>query len=81
MYKCHVYLSVMLNQLKTRIFRILKVASCIAVIAFGIPMAYELIPVQLKPDNIWDFSNSVLLIYLTVLVSLITFSSDQSDDC
>lgn len=80
MYKCHVYLGVMLNQLKTRIFRILKVASCIAVIAFGIPMAYELIPVQLKPSNIWDFSNSVLLIYLAVLVSLITFSSDQNDD-
>ena len=70
----------MLNQLKSRIINLLKVSSCIAVIVFGIPASYELIPIELKPSSIWEFSNSVLLLYLTVLISMIAFSSDQKND-
>ena len=70
----------MLEKIKSRLAKLIKAASCIAIIVIGIPAAYEVIPINFKPANIWDFANSVLLLYLAVLISLITFSNDQGDN-
>lgn len=67
----------MLNQIKHRFVRAVKIATCIAIIMFGVPATYEVIPVELKPSSIWEFTNSVLLLYLAIMVSLTTFSSSQ----
>ena len=80
MYKPRVYYLVMLDRLKSRLINVLKMTSCVAIIAIGIPVAYELIPFEIKPSSIWEFSNSVLLMYLSVLTSMIVFSGDQKDN-
>ena len=70
----------MLEKIKSRLAKLISAASCIAIIVIGIPAAYEVIPINFRPVNIWDFANSVLLLYLAVLISLITFSNDQGDN-
>lgn len=58
----------------------LKLATCVAIVGFGIPFAYQMIPAEVRPANIWDFANSVLLFYLATIVSITALAGNGSND-
>ena len=61
-----------------KLLGLLKVASLITIVVVGIPTAYSIIPLELRPENVWDFANSVLLLYLVILITLLSQESDTS---
>lgn len=46
--------------------RALRLTSFMVLITVGLPIVWIHLPENIKPDNIWDFINSVLLIYIAV---------------
>jgi hypothetical protein len=44
----------------------LRIASFLVIITVGLPIAYMHLPENIRPRNIWDFLNSVLLVYIAV---------------
>ena len=53
-----------------RLLGLLRVFSLILLVVIGVPIAYDIIPANVKPDNVWDFANSVLLLYLVTMLTL-----------
>ncbi len=49
--------------------RILKLVLFLSIITVGIPVIYAMIPISLRPVNVWDFTNTVLLTYIAVHVT------------
>ena len=49
--------------------RILRLASFLVLITVGLPIAWIHLPENIRPDNVWDFLNSVLLIYIAVKIT------------
>jgi hypothetical protein len=61
-----------------RAFGLIKLASFVAFMLVGIPAAYNIIPLEFRPENVWDFANSVLLLHLVILITMLSQENDTS---
>ena len=57
---------------------LLRLVALIALAVIGIPAAYSIIPLEIRPENVWDFANSVLLLYLVILITMLSQENDTS---
>lgn len=61
------------KKLLIRTIAMLRIAVMASVILFGIPLVYSMLPMNTRPSTIWEFTNSVLLSYLAILITARAF--------